>query len=149
MIGEGIRTELSYAGAMILYGCVVSLGYHVLLFFRACIAHAKAVTDAEDILFLMSAGFGFFLVAFEKNNGVLRWYAFAGFVVGIYAYYQLLAPGPERVRKWLLQKKRKTFKIKAAEKEKHRSRNKKRKQVLLRDSSSPESEEKGKEKKRN
>jgi len=148
VLSEGMRTELVYAGAMVLYGCVVFAAYHVLLLFRAIVLHSRAVTDAEDILFLIAAGFGFFFTAFEKNDGILRWYAFVGFLIGGYIYCRIFAFLPEAVRKWLLQKRQKAIKIKAAKAESGSGQNKKRNRVSWRESSSPEHEEKRKAEKR-
>ena len=105
--------ELSYFFAMIFYGVVTALCYHALLFLRALVRHRVFLVDAEDILFLAASGFGFFLTAYEKNHGILRWYAFAGAALGSFAYIRTAGASLERVRKWLLQKFGKTVKIKA------------------------------------
>lgn len=106
-----MQAELMYAFAMILYGVLLSFCYHMLLFFRTLFYHRKEVVDAEDILFLAAAGFAFFLVAYEKNFGILRWYAFGGFLIGIYFYVNSLGKVLECIRKWLLKKLGKPFKI--------------------------------------
>ncbi|MBO5176588.1 MAG: spore cortex biosynthesis protein YabQ [Lachnospiraceae bacterium] len=97
---------------MICYGVLVSFCYHLLLFLRAFIRHGTSFTDAEDILFLGAAGVGFFLTVYECNNGILRWYAFLGAGLGCFAYLRTVGAAVERVRKWILQKLRKTVKIK-------------------------------------
>ena len=86
--------------------------YHILLFFRAVVRHGTAVTDAEDILFLVAAGFGFFLTVYKNNDGILRWYTFAGAGLGCLAYVRTMGASLESVRKRLLQKHRKTVKMK-------------------------------------
>lgn len=113
MLSAGMAAELEYFFAMVFYGVVVSMCYHLLLFFRAIVRHAVPLVDAEDILFLMGAGFCFFLTAYEKNDGILRWYAFAGAGLGCLAYVRTLGASLEGVRKWLLQKFRKPVRIKA------------------------------------
>lgn len=132
--------ELEYFCAMVFFGVTVSLCYHLLLFFRAVVRHAVPMIDAEDILFLMAAGFGFFLTAYEKNDGILRWYAFAGAGLGCLAYVRTLGASLEHVRKWLLQKFGKTVRIKA----KFSSKG----QVSVDEGSSPEHKKKRKKKKR-
>lgn len=104
--------ELVCFAAMVFYGVVAALCYHILLFFRAVVKHRTAVTDAEDILFLAVAGFCFFLMVFENNDGILRWYTFAGAGLGCLAYVRTMGASLEPVRKRLLQKHRKTVKIK-------------------------------------
>ena len=106
-----MQIELEYAFAMILYGVVVSFCYHILLFVRTLFFHRKEFVDAQDILFLSGAGFFFFFVVYEKNNGILRWYAFVGFLLGIYCYINSFGKILEVIRKRLLQKLGKPFKI--------------------------------------
>ena len=112
-LSESIRAELDYVFAMILYGSFVSFCYHIVIFVRTLFYHAREVVDAQDILFLSGAGFFFFFVVYKKNDGILRWYAFASFLLGIYFYVSSFAKILEFVRKRLLQKHRKTVKIKA------------------------------------
>ena len=107
-----MAAELRYFCAMLCYGVLVSFCYHGLLFFRALVRHRTPLTDAEDILFLGAAGVCFFLTAYEYNNGILRWYAFLGAGLGCLAYKRTLGEALEGVRKWILQKRRKTVKIK-------------------------------------
>ncbi len=111
-LDKGMQIELEYVFAVILYGVVVSFCYHVILFVRTLFFHSKEFVDAQDILFLSGAGFFFFFVVYEKNNGILRWYAFIGFLLGIYCYINSFGKILEIMRKRLLQKLRKPFKIK-------------------------------------
>lgn len=134
-----MAAELEYFCAMVFYGVVVSLCYHIVLFFRAVIRHAGYFVDAEDILFLMAAGFAFFLTAYKMNDGILRWYAFAGAGLGCMAYVRTLGTSLENVRKWLLQKFGKTVRIK----KKFCSKG----QVSVDEGSSPKHERKRKKKK--
>jgi hypothetical protein len=76
------------------------------------VRHGTAVADAEDILFLAAAGFGFFLTVYKNNDGILRWYTFAGAGLGCLAYVRTMGASLESVRKRLLQKHRKTVKMK-------------------------------------
>ena len=112
MLREEITKELLCFAAMVFYGVAASFCYHVLLFFRAIVKHRAAVTDAEDILFLAAAGFGFFLMVYKKNDGILRWYTFAGAGLGCLAYLRTTGASLEAVRKKLLQKHRKAVKMK-------------------------------------
>ncbi len=111
VLNESMQIELEYVIAIILYGVVVSFCYHILLFVRTLFFHTKEFVDAQDILFLSIAGFFFFFVVYEKNNGILRWYAFAGFLLGIYCYINSFGKMLEVIRKRLLQKLGKPFKM--------------------------------------
>ena len=111
MLSEEITKELLCFSSMVFYGVVAAFCYHVVLFFRAIVKHRTAVTDAEDILFLAAAGFEFFLMVYKRNDGILRWYMFAGAGFGCLAYLRTLGASLDTVRKRLLQKRRKTVKI--------------------------------------
>ena len=140
MISEQITKELVCFAAMVFYGVVAALCYHILLFVRAVFRHRTEVADAEDILFLAAAGFGFFLTVYENNDGILRWYTFAGAGLGCLAYVRTLGASLEPVRKRLLQKFRKPVRIKA----KFRSKG----QVPVDEGSNPKHRKKEKKKKR-
>lgn len=135
-----MAAELEYFCTMVFYGVVVSFCYHILLFLRALIFHARPFVDAEDILFLVVAGFAFFLAVYEKNDGILRWYAFAGAGFGCMAYIRTLGSVLEQGRKWLLQNQRKTVRIKA--------KFSRERQVPVDEGSSPEHRKKKEKKKR-
>lgn len=135
-----MEQELACFFAMLWFGFFASVCYHLLVFLRSLFAHARAVVDAEDILFLIGTGFAFFLVVYERNDGILRWYTFAGAGLGCLIYRHTLCIPLENVRKWLLQKCRKTYKIK----KKYGSKG----QVSVDEGSSPEYKEKRKKKKR-
>lgn len=111
MLSEEITKELLCFAAMVFYGVITAFCYHILLFFRAIVKHRTAVTDAEDILFLAAAGVGFFFLVYKKNDGILRWYTFAGAGIGSFAYLRTLGASLEAIRKRLLQKCRKTVKM--------------------------------------
>lgn len=140
MVSAEMTKELLCFSAMVFYGVVAAFCYHLLLYFRAMFQHRTAVTDAEDILFLSAAGFCFFLTVYEKNDGILRWYTFAGAALGCLAYVRTLGASLEAVRKRLLQKRRKTVKIKA----KFSSKG----QVPVDEGSNPKHRKKAKKKKR-
>lgn len=140
MLSTEMLAELEYFFAMVFYGVVAAMCYHLLLFFRALFRHTAYFVDAEDILFLMAAGFAFFLTAYEKNDGILRWYAFAGAGLGCLAYVRTLGASLETARKWLLQKSGKKGRMKA----KYSGKG----QVLSNEGSSPEHESKTEKKKR-
>lgn len=119
MLSESMIAELRYFIAMIIYGFLLAAAYHPLEFLRALVRHSIPVMDAEDILFLSGAGVGFFLVAYRMNDGILRWYAFFGCAIGLFFYAKTAARPLEHIRKWLLQKRRKTFKMRIKDKAKN------------------------------
>ncbi|MBE5952337.1 MAG: hypothetical protein E7260_12280 [Lachnospiraceae bacterium] len=111
-----LRAELAYFAAMMLAGWFCAAVYHILLFFRALVRHGTAWTDAEDILFFSGTGLLVFLVAYQRNDGILRWYTFFGGLLGVWCYCKTVGRLLESLRKWLLQKRRKISRIKAKKK---------------------------------
>lgn len=138
MLSESMQGELTCFLGMVLYGFLVAACYHPLVFFRTFVRHSRAVTDAEDILFLSAAGVLFFLAVFYQNDGILRWYTFFGAGAGCFFYVHTLCVPLEHLRKFL-QKKKKAYKIKA--------KNKKGR-VSVDEESNPEHRKKDKKKKR-
>ena len=116
MHGREMMAELAYAAAMVLYGYIAMAGYQMLRLFRALFIHSVPMVDAEDILYLSGAGIGFFLVVYRMNDGILRWYAFGGGLIGVLLCEKTLGRLSAHVRKWILQKKRKPLKIKGTKK---------------------------------
>ncbi len=107
-----ISAEILFFLATVRSGVMFTLIYEGLLFLRALVHHGTAWRDAEDILFFIFAGFSFFLVIYRYNFGMVRWYAFAGLLFGIVVSGKILNVLLEPVRKWLLQKREKAYKIK-------------------------------------
>lgn len=111
-----LRLELAYFASMLLAGWVCAAAYHILLFFRAFLRHGTAWTDAEDILFFSGTGLLIFLVAYQRNDGILRWYTFFGGFLGVWCYCKTVGRWFEPLRKWLLQKQHKHSRIRAKKK---------------------------------
>lgn len=134
-----MKGELAYFLAAVLYGFFISACYHPLVFLRSLFRHARAVTDAQDILFLSAAGVLFFLMVLKENEGILRWYAFVGAGAGCFIYMKTLCVPLEHLRKCFLQNRRKAYKI--------REKNKKGR-VSVDEGSNPEHKKKNKKEKR-
>lgn len=114
---ESMESELCYFFATVLFGIAAACLYHLLMLFRAVFRHGTSLVDAEDILFFGCMGPAFFYVVYCCNDGILRWYAFAGAALGVLLYQKTVASLLEPVRKWLLQKRQKTIKIRKKRKQ--------------------------------
>ena len=97
---------------------------------------------------MSGAGFFFFFVVYKRNDGILRWYAFASFLLGIYLYVNSFAKILEFVRKRLLQKLGKPFKIKLISQMWKKKRKSKKGRGLERESCGQKSKSKTKTKKK-
>lgn len=72
-------------------GILLSACYDQLRVFRAVLHHSTAMVDAEDILFFLTAGLGFFGLLYLRNEGSMRWFAFAGCGLGTMLYGKTLS----------------------------------------------------------
>lgn len=71
----------------ITWGMFLTVIYDCLRIFRRVVIHKKIfVMSAEDILFWIFAGFAVFHVTFMVNDGVVRAFSLAGFLIGSFMY---------------------------------------------------------------
>ena len=73
-----IVPEVHFFLSSIVFGAMLCACYDQLRVFRTLVKHSSAVTDAEDILFFLTAGLGFFGLLYIRNEGSMRWFAFFG-----------------------------------------------------------------------
>lgn len=84
------------------YGAVLAICYDQLRVLRTLMHHSVPAVDAEDILFFLTAGLGFFGLLYSKNEGILRWYAFFGCGLGCISYEKTAGPFVRRFEVVLL-----------------------------------------------
>lgn len=71
------------------WGMVLSVEYDCIRIFRRVVRHTKVWTmSVEDIIFWVNAAITVFVVTYDVNNGIVRGFLLAGFVLGgvIYRY---------------------------------------------------------------
>lgn len=78
--------DIGYFLWSLLLGIVMAVAYDILRVFRKIIKNSTFAVNVEDIIFLsLSAGL-IFLLAYDKNNGQLRWQGFIGVGIGFISY---------------------------------------------------------------
>ena len=87
-----IVPEVQFFLSSIVFGALLCVCYDQLRVLRALVKHSVAATDAEDILFFLTAGLGFFGLLYIRNEGSMRWFAFFGCALGATLYLQTLGP---------------------------------------------------------
>ena len=73
-------------------GIFLAFVYDLFRLFRRVIPHGAVWVAAEDLLFWCFCGGETFWLLHVENNGVLRWFAVAAAVAGIWAYLRLASP---------------------------------------------------------
>lgn len=105
-MNSAIVPEVRFFLASIGYGSLLALLYDQLRVLRTLWQHSVPAVDAEDILFFLTAGFGFFGLLFAQNDGSMRWFAFAGCGGGVLLYEKtvsrILCAAERRLIRFLL-----------------------------------------------
>lgn len=87
-----IVPEVYFFLSAVFFGALLSACYDQLRVFRMLLKHPAYLVDAEDILFFLSAGLGFFGLLYIRNEGSMRWFAFFGCALGACLYLKTLGP---------------------------------------------------------
>ncbi len=80
-------------------GIIIGLLYDTYRVFRNSIKMNKAAKIIQDIIFWTTINIVALAVLFYSNSGILRWYSFLGFILGIFMYNVFLSTLIERVLK--------------------------------------------------
>lgn len=101
-MNSAIVPEVRFFLASIGYGSLLALLYDQLRVLRTLWRHSVSAVDAEDILFFLTAGFGFFGLLFAQNDGSMRWFAFAGCGGGVLLYEKTVSRSLCAAERWLI-----------------------------------------------
>ena len=91
-MSQEIEHEVMLLGVAVLLGGLGAFCYDGLRAWRRLWLHGTWWTGGEDLLFWIMAGLVIFGVMLEENQGVLRWYLLAGWVLGAVIYQRWLHP---------------------------------------------------------
>lgn len=107
-MSEAIYAETALAAGSLLLGAFLMALYDALRMFRVLIPHGVWWTGLEDILYWLFSGWTTFLLLFYQNDGILRWYAVCGVLLGMLFYQWTIS----RILSRVLKKTEKYFTIK-------------------------------------
>ena len=74
----------------IMTGAWISVIYDIIRIFRRVVKHNKVLVALEDILFWVVSLVILFLLLYDMNYGVLRWFSVAGEILGMIIYKKIL-----------------------------------------------------------
>lgn len=69
------------------YGIIMAVGYDMLRILRRIIHHRPFGVITEDLCYWIGSGFFLFSRIYIQNSGILRWYIFAGVLLGMVLYH--------------------------------------------------------------
>lgn len=107
-MSETIFGELTLLGKSLAVGVALMMFYDGLRLFRAMAAHSALWTGMEDFVYWAVCSLVTFLLLLHLNEGVVRWYAVGGVLVGMLVYNMTIS----RIYLHLLKKAKKYFTIK-------------------------------------
>lgn len=81
-----IVTELYFLLHSFLMGIVITVLYDLLRILRRVIPHNILAISIEDLFYWITCALLIFAMLIRENNGVLRWFAVAGAMVGMVLY---------------------------------------------------------------
>ena len=156
-----IRYELQLLAASLTVGICLMMVYDGLRLFRTLIPHGNFWTGIEDAVYWAGSSITTFLLLFGQNDGILRWYAIFGVLMGMLVYNltvsRILLRLLKKVEKYLTIRKIKRQKLRQKqleEEEKQRllreqkQKEKKEQKLRLREEKQRHREEEQKEKQR-
>ena len=134
-----IRYELQLLAASLTVGICLMMVYDGLRLFRTLIPHGNFWTGIEDAVYWAGSSITTFLLLFGQNDGILRWYAIFGVLMGMLVYNltvsRILLRLLKKVEKYLTIRKIKRQKIRQKQLEEEE------KQRLLREQKQKEKRE--------
>lgn len=90
-MNDKIVPEVYFFLSAVGFGALLAACYDQLRVVRTVIRHSVSLVDAEDILFFLTAGLGFFGLLYIRNEGSMRWFAFAGCGLGTILYLKSIS----------------------------------------------------------
>ena len=134
-----IRYELQLLAASLTVGICLMMVYDGLRLFRTLIPHGNFWTGIEDAVYWAGSSITTFLLLFGQNDGILRWYAIFGVLMGMLVYNLTVS----RILLRLLKKVEKYLTIRKIKRQKIRQKQleEKEKQRLLREQKQKEKKE--------
>ena len=88
-MSQDIIKEVTFFLHSVVMGIIITFVYDWLLILRRLIRHGIFWISAEDFLFWFACGISVFYMLYRENNGVLRWFAVLGAMIGM-AFYKVV-----------------------------------------------------------
>ncbi len=85
-MSQDIIREVTFFLHSVVVGIIITFVYDWFLILRRLIKHGTIWISIEDFIFWAACGIGVFYMLYRENNGVLRWFAVLGAMLGMICY---------------------------------------------------------------
>ncbi len=85
-MSANIMQEIYFLMHAIVLGVFITFIYDWIRIFRRIVTHNLFFISIEDMLFWIVCSFKIFLMLYQENNGMLRWFAIVGAALGMILY---------------------------------------------------------------
>ena len=85
-MSQEIIQEVTFFVHSVIMGVAITFVYDWLLILRRLIKHDIIGISVEDLIFWFACGIGVFYMLYRENNGILRWFAILGAIIGMWIY---------------------------------------------------------------
>lgn len=86
-----ICAELKYFEICLFYGFFLTMTYDFFCILRRLIKHRVYIVTIEDVVYGIFIGIKIFLLNYENNNGVVRFFMFLGLIIGSVIYHKIFS----------------------------------------------------------
>ncbi len=90
-MSRDIIREITFFLHSILIGIIITFVYDWFLILRKLMKHGIVWISIEDFIFWTGCGIGVFYMLYRENNGILRWFAVLGAMIGMICYKLLIS----------------------------------------------------------
>lgn len=94
-----LRAEMLLFAGTIVTGAMLAVAYCLLCLFRHLVSMNKHLTGVTDVLFFVAAAFVAYTTIYRLGNGVIRYYAACGLVLGAAVIRSIVKCGEKRLQK--------------------------------------------------
>lgn len=103
-MGSGIIDELSFLLHSFLLGIGMIIFYDIFRILRRLIPHKSVCISVEDMVYWIVCAVLIFLMLYNENDGIIRWFAVAGMTGGMFLYNWTISSYVTGGITWILQK---------------------------------------------
>lgn len=99
-----IQQELYFSLHSIALGVLITFSYDWIRIARRVVKHNLLFISIEDFLFWVICSIRIFLMLYQENNGILRWFAVIGALIGMFFYKLLIGRFFVTYTTWIVKK---------------------------------------------
>lgn len=90
-MNSAIVIEMQFFLVSILSGCILIFVYDILRIFRRVIKHNGFITGIEDLIYWVISSLFIFVMMYQQNDGIIRFFSILGMLIGMLLYHKLLS----------------------------------------------------------